>query len=1725
MLKKQSKTIKKYLIKEKLMKNQIKTISKRIVAFLLVSMLIFGTMPGLVFASGSGITETGADTPTNIPDHSGLDEGEVWTDKSVFDKNDGTFDIKLTAMGKRFEFDPETTITKKPANVVFVLDTSTSMTYEDLKDMMIAVRDAGKAVLRANPVNPANPDGPSNNRVAVVYFDYYARLARDTTSYTVVNNVATTKTAYGYYTGAGATTGTWYGTNWVNITWTWANTAGQLDDLVQTHDGYQYVPRTHSRTNTMSGLNLANELLRGNSIYSPNVNTGFAPIANADPIIILMSDGAPNGYYGVAGSTAATTATWTGTAPTGGAQAQGDNPSVQATIERAAEIANSTIGTGNNQVKIYTVGYLNNIQAVNNGETKETVQNRARLTLNPNNKLNGGSAGVITVSNGGRNFSSQSGGTAITINNVGAAGKSEDYYKYNTDYFNPLTGAALTSTFQTIVDSIRLNPGNPLAPNTNLTITDVIGAGFVIDPGALNADNTLKNVPIGNAVYDPATRTVTWTIAAHEFLYDAVTNTDLLSAAYSFTFQVNAIGDIGERADSDGKHFTNAGAKTEFTPHANNRKYPDKTRKNIPLTNNGWVRYGSLAIDKKVYMDAFEGEVSSYDFDSAKWVSRTQVVQGETVIYKITLTNPKYGTVNNVNLTDELTKRGDAGFSTTGTWYDAAGALVTNLTTSVTTGTPKIFYYVVTLNAPGDYRNIASANGIDSPPADVRVIEKITFTFNKVWDDDGWLAGRANGITVTLSGTNATGAFTVGGPGNINLAGGTIGVYPYTVAVNGNTWTVTITNLPPNTVYSVTETAPPQFYEIYGSATAGNNGTITNKLIKGPFQFTKMWDDDDWAAGRANGINVAIKSGETTIMSGNINGTGGTIGGYPYTVAVNGNTWTVTINDIPQYYSNLSVTETQLTGYNPPAIVGTEITNAKTPAPVNVEITKLIEIDAKYLVASPTDLDPVLICTEDHDHSAVCYNYVEGVDYGVIIPTFEFEVVKLGENDTETLIGTVTIGAGEFGQPKTINIPVSFYEVDGATIVIREIRASGWTPKDNIDEYTISINKFGRVLTDGFSNPIEVTFTNIYDAPPQKPEPLNIVINKLTYNTRWSSVIPMNVPGANFGFDVYIAGVLYQTVYISSFTAGFGSVTVALPEGVSRDLVTVKEKAPMMSVGFDWTWSADPFNVLGNRVFSFRNFYNETHTPKISITKLIRGENAPAETFTFELYEVGLFRDRLIGTYTRTGAETEIAVIDLTDYTNRSAVLRLVEVGDKIDWTRDTTVHTITIVQGVIQGANGNLYAAQFTNVYEAAPTIAITKEVDIQAGTPEEITFKFDLYDVTGIDGYDLDELQPVKTYEIDYPSEESLFVTVRLDGKDGNPDYTNKNAKLVLKEQIPEEEDYWDYDPAVYDITVTAGRIDGVADRVYYAEFENTYYEVAPEIIINKAVTITNLNPASIPDFSFELFELIDDVLELIGTYTIDMDGKLTGTTGLILLDGKDDNPDYTNKTTTLVLKEVQNAPSYWNYDKIVYTINIVNGVIVGEEDKDPVFEFSFRNVYTRNPDRPTETETTTATTETTTTTEVITTTEIITTTGLQTTVEEEEIEDPTVPLGVVTFDDPDEPEEQPQTEPQTEPAIEPEEEIEEMISPLSVVIFDEDEEEPDEELDDPIIPLVVIEFIEIEEAIEEPVVEEPVEEPTVEAPKANPKTSDMGMFGLLIALIPAAAGVVIRRKRNPN
>lgn len=208
---------------------------KKIFSLILVASILIGLLPTPVSALATGLQiqpgSIDADPVTNPP--AKLEDGQIWTDKSVVPVNDtGEFEITLSAAGQ----DYETTIPgERPrVDVVLVLDVSGSMDSNNrLSNMKTAASNAVNALLAPG----------LDNRVALVTYSSTASLKVDFTS------------------NPGST-----------------NRNGTLLNEI-------------NKLSANGGTNIQNAFLKAQQALENRSDK------SRQPVIILMSDGAPTYYY------------------------------------------------------------------------------------------------------------------------------------------------------------------------------------------------------------------------------------------------------------------------------------------------------------------------------------------------------------------------------------------------------------------------------------------------------------------------------------------------------------------------------------------------------------------------------------------------------------------------------------------------------------------------------------------------------------------------------------------------------------------------------------------------------------------------------------------------------------------------------------------------------------------------------------------------------------------------------------------------------------------------------------------------------------------------------------------------------------------------------------------------------------------------------------------------------------------------------------------------------------------------------------------------------------------------------------------------------------------------------------------------------------------------------------------------------------------------------------
>lgn len=148
---------------------ETQSLYKRIFSLLMTLVLVFGMIPAPTFALPAGVTIQNPDNDPQTALPSSLDNGEIWTDKSVKylgstnpnDPLNGQFEIKLRAIGQNYNLE------NQPAkfDVILALDYSISMNDGNPSKLSKQIT-AAKAIA----AELLGTDNPTGNRVAIIKY-------------------------------------------------------------------------------------------------------------------------------------------------------------------------------------------------------------------------------------------------------------------------------------------------------------------------------------------------------------------------------------------------------------------------------------------------------------------------------------------------------------------------------------------------------------------------------------------------------------------------------------------------------------------------------------------------------------------------------------------------------------------------------------------------------------------------------------------------------------------------------------------------------------------------------------------------------------------------------------------------------------------------------------------------------------------------------------------------------------------------------------------------------------------------------------------------------------------------------------------------------------------------------------------------------------------------------------------------------------------------------------------------------------------------------------------------------------------------------------------------------------------------------------------------------------------------------------------------------------------
>jgi len=473
------------------------------------------------------IDQTGTDGDNNIriSDNETLKPGEVLTRKSVQDLGDGTFEITLEAIGRRFE---QMTEIEAPVqyDVVFVLDYSTSMDDNNkYNNMRTAAADTINKIVERNTA------------------EYY-------------NRVAVVKYANGAST---------------LINWTKNTVTAQT-----------LVSAREARTNIMSGMDQAYKLL--------SARTGAD--ANRPAIIVLMTDGQPNGYYDDVSNTNNTTTT---NQKTSGSTADANVTSVVKTIQNMAYIKALMSGTimvngdAHEKLAIYTVGFdLMSFVGAQRAYAYAVMNPDLSTTLSPT---------TSTVQ-------AQHTGSTATTNRTAYITAMNNIRAQLSGHTNPVSATQdagsnlneIANAFTRIIETITYD--DPL--NGNITLFDQIDSTFNVDMKSFIRNGTaVSNSNLAAYGISLNNGELRWNFRLASF-YDSSTGAVAVGDNFISTLQFVVSAKVGAEylehtlytnTSSYNDNTSSSKNRAEFTPLDINPFYRNVNGGKVtqPLRATGWV--------------------------------------------------------------------------------------------------------------------------------------------------------------------------------------------------------------------------------------------------------------------------------------------------------------------------------------------------------------------------------------------------------------------------------------------------------------------------------------------------------------------------------------------------------------------------------------------------------------------------------------------------------------------------------------------------------------------------------------------------------------------------------------------------------------------------------------------------------------------------------------------------------------------------------------------------------------------------------------------------------------------------------------------------------------------------------------------------------------------------------------------------------------------------------
>lgn len=858
---------------------------KRPLAMLLAVLLLSTLIPFSVMAAdgvlGGYEYSSGASAPVTGPPT--LDNGEVWTEKSVTDLGDGVFQIDLFAKGRQYQ----TGENPPKVDVVLVIDISGSMGSGANSKMDNAKRAAYEAAAKILAANP-------ENRVALVSYSTNA-----------------TNLTFGTGVYWSSTLGNYAANNGGN-----ANTIG----------GRIYALSSNGNTNIQDGFRKAQTALN---------NRGTT---DAQPIVILMTDGIANQYYD------------SPTATTQRSGATNGSPAAVINTIRQAEYLKQLYPT----TKIYTIGF--NIADIDPAYTNATLfpteantnGYRTSGTLfwsyaatqtrtsgsNPTYSIVGEWTEVVLIGAGSGNntapshtaWSSNSRTVYSTTKTNPLGTTAATWFRGNqTDQAYPWrdslgdwweqdgsgtttssSAASLSALYDAILSKVLYN--NPLEKDINtptadtpLVVTDVIGPQFELVPDSV----VVTGVDAADYEYSNTGGTVTWTVNK----LPVQTPTEVTGAGasnpapakLSFKVQFKLTG-----ASTDTPYYTNASANAAFTPAKGNPYYYDGVNPITPaghawsgtrivktLTNNGWITLTNARLDP-------------IDITITKTVtSYAGATGGREFTFKLYSDAALQNAIASSALTVQAGASGTATITIPDTYLNFAGSTA-----------DKTFYLKEDVPSPvPDYWTFDSAvRTVTVTKAGIVTISGAGATFTNDYHPLGQITvAKAWSLNTPDSEKTGSVGFILKNKSGAEVGSGTLN--------SGNSWSATIGGLELGVIYYVEEDtsslsddfgAPSISDEItlsFGSVSAPAELTITNNYIDptGSIRVNKTWDHgaNDDSPLLAEVYVTLYKEGETDPA-----GAGWTVGG---TILFDGLDLDATYTVVETPVADYSQTSTDLT--------------------------------------------------------------------------------------------------------------------------------------------------------------------------------------------------------------------------------------------------------------------------------------------------------------------------------------------------------------------------------------------------------------------------------------------------------------------------------------------------------------------------------------------------------------------------------------------------------------------------------------------------------------------------------------------------------------------------------------------------------------------------------------------------------------------------------------------